>query len=111
MRFGPRQGREAGNQGNEAEATHLLMSEAQLVLEDRLAIGQELHLVGQSVEGVGQRMAELKAVHSHGEGDGQEGGGGREGGRERRRWLALPTGRADRLDGAELSPAAPRLGQ
>jgi len=33
-------------QNKRADSTHLLVGKAQLVLEDRLAIGQVLHLVG-----------------------------------------------------------------
>lgn len=56
--------------------TYLLVGKAQLMLEDRLAIGQELDLIGQGVESVRQAVSELKVVHSHGE---------REDGRRKRR--------------------------
>lgn len=52
--------------GSNAAAAYLFVSKAQLVLEDRLAISQQLHLVGQSVEGVGEGEREVEMVHAHG---------------------------------------------
>jgi hypothetical protein len=45
--------------------SYLFMSKAQLMLEDGFSIRQDLNLVGQSVESVGQRMSKMKLVHAH----------------------------------------------
>lgn len=44
------------------------MREAQLVLQDSLAIGQGLDLVGQGVESFRQSVCEVKMGHAHDQG-------------------------------------------
>lgn len=44
--------------------THLFMGEAQLVLQDSLAIRQCLNLIGEGVESICQRVREVKILHA-----------------------------------------------
>lgn len=47
---------------------YLLVSKPQLVFEDRLAVGQELNLIGKGVESIGQGVGESQMVHTRDEG-------------------------------------------
>lgn len=51
------------NLAQEKKKTHLFVGKAQFVFQNCLAVGQSLHLVGERVERLGQRLGELDVGH------------------------------------------------
>ena len=49
---------------SEKKKTYLLVGKAQLVLQDRLAINQGLHLIGKSIERLDKSLCEVRIIHS-----------------------------------------------
>ena len=56
--------RQTNTHGTRARWPHLFMGKTQLVLEDSLSIGQDLDLVGESVECIRQGESKTDLVHA-----------------------------------------------